>query len=187
LVEKIELTDLAQFCQAAKEGLTPDKLSDLLQVCSNPKVRKALEVIAETGEILPVLPSKLPTETYHAGCSFFIGSQDQLIDKVEQTKETSVYGGENRVSYFGTDQDVALMHGLGNYNDVTQRQTRFPEARVILLTLDTKRLGRERNIFPDPESILPAFEHEFGQNFVVHFGIPVSAIKKMEVFRYRGF
>lgn len=187
LVKSIDLSDFSQFCKAAQEGLTPDKLPELLQHCTNPQVRSALIAIAETGSIQPVSPSALPEEAYHAGCSLFVDSRGHPIDKIEQTRAGGFYGAENRVSYFGVNRDVALMHGLGNLNDVTQRRTQFPNARVILLTLNTKRLTEARSVFPDPESLLPAFEHEFYQNFIVHFGIPVSAIKKMEVFDYEGY
>lgn len=187
LVEAIDLSDLSQFCKAAQEGLTPDRLPELLQHCSNPKMKGALEAVAETGKIQPVPPSVLPKEAYHAGCSLFVDSEGRPVDKVEQTRAVGFYGAEGKVSYFGVDRDVALMHGLGNFNDLTQKRTRFPNARVVLLTLDTRQLTEARNVFPDPESLLPAFEHEFGQNFIVHSGIPVSAIKKMEVFDYRGY
>ncbi|MFA6270724.1 MAG: hypothetical protein WC657_05990 [Candidatus Paceibacterota bacterium] len=187
LVEAIDLSDLSQFCSAAQEGLTLDALPELLRYCSNTKVKDALKAIVETGKIQPVTSSALPKEAYHAGCSLFVDSRGHPIDKIVQTRDVGFYGAEDKVSYFGVDRDVALIHGLGNFNHVTQRRTRYPNAKVILLTLDTKKLTDVRNVFPDPESLLPAFEHEFGQNFIVHSGIPVSAIKKMEVFNYGGY
>jgi len=186
-VEAIDLQDLSQFCNAAQEGLAVENLAVLLRQSRHPDVSATLQAIAETGSITPISSSVLPEEMYHAACNVFVSPNGQVVDKVEQTQSLGYYGSDTRVSYFSADRDAALTHGLGNFNVVTERRTRFPKAMIVMLTLDTQLLSEKRNLFPDPESLLPAFEHEFGQNFIVHSGIPVSAIKKMELLSYAGY
>jgi hypothetical protein len=188
MVEMIEVDDLSSFAHGAQEGLSSDKAAYLSSVTRDPRIKEQLETVAITGVLLPITERRdIGDIVYHAGCDLFVDEKGLVVDKIEEMRKKGVYGGEGRVSYFSTDKKAALAHGLGNFNQVTKRRGRFPEARLVLLEIDTSELMSMRNVFIDPESLLPAFEDEFGRKFIVHRGIPVSAIKTVSVFRYDGY
>jgi hypothetical protein len=187
-VEAIDIADLSQFASAAREGLAPGAIKEQLEYHRNSAIRSCLEDVLETGQIEPVSTDIISQPyVYHAGCSLYTTPEGKPVDKLKAMEESGVYGGEDRVSYFGVRKYDALNHGLGNFNDVTVRGTKHAGARILMLTIDVNKLREKRNIFIDPETLLPALDHEFNRNFIVHKGIPVSAVKKLEILRYEGY
>lgn len=186
LVDEIDVTSLSQFAKPAQEGLSQSKAKEYLEYCHNAAIARYLQEMVATGNIRPASPGEINFGYgYHAGAnSHFLG--DNQIDKIEAMQKGGRYGGTGRVSYFSRKVEDALFHGLGNFNDVTLKQTRYPKTRILLLTLSLEKLRAKRNIFIDPESLLPAFQEEFGNTFIVHHGFPISAVKSVDVLRYEG-
>lgn len=187
MVEDIKVNDLSGFALAARH-LTVESVRFQIEITDDRYRRYYLEEILKSGRILPLSKNEINSPSfYHAGCSVFSNGEVEAIDKVNQMRNSGIYGSKERVGYFSNEEDEALFHGLGNYNEVTQRGERFPEARILFLVIDAAKLLEKRNVFIDPESLFLGNEHEFNKNFIVHKGVPVSSIKGLWVLRYKGF
>ncbi len=187
-VESINISDLSQIAVPAQEGLTPERVRQYLEWGANGGIQEYLELLDQNGSIAPIKLEEIKQDyVYHAGASLFIDQDGKPIDKIEAIKSTGKYGGEGRVSYFGLNPSDALSHGLGNYNNITNRGEENLEAKILLLKINVSKLRDKRNIFIDPESLIPGFSEEFGNNFIVHNGIPNEAIEEIEVLKYEGY
>lgn len=186
MVDAVDVGDLANFARAAK-NLDLENIRFQLERTDSGFKKNYLMEILRSGKILPVRGMEIRAPYfYHAGCSIFLDNNGKIIQKVDQMKSSGIYGSSERVGYFSDDRDEALAHGLGNFNEVTQREKIIPEARILFLVIDVAKLLEKRSIFIDPESLLLGNEEEFNKNFVVHKGIPVSAIKDVLVLKYKG-
>jgi hypothetical protein len=182
-VDTISVNDMSQFAVAARSEISIVKVQEYFGYCRDPEIRKYLQEIIDSGFIRPIAVSEFNGNWgYHAGASIFQGTS-----KVDEIRRSGQYGSIERVSYFGNNPEIALSHGLGDFNKVTERGTIMPEAKVLFITHDIEKLRLKRNIFIDPESLLPAFTQEFGTSFVVHNGFPVSSIKSIDVLGYQGY
>lgn len=180
--QSIPLTEHSQFPGVIPEHLSLATISKLLQKLRGPMLadaRNYLMEIEESGEILPLAHGYIDQPyVYHGGAAIF-ESPTGNTSACDAMREYGHYGAQDGITYFSKDPLTALLHGLGH----TQR-AREEDTRVLLLTIDITKLEKLRNIFIDPESVLPSLAaNEFGQNFVVHNGIPVYAIERAEVLR----
>ncbi len=187
-VDKVLISDLSNFAKAAQDFLTPNRIEDYLIYCKNPNIINYLKLIRDNGYLDSIDLSCYGIEyVYHSACNLYVDSDGALSDKLETLKLNRVYGSQTRVSYFSVDPAMALSHGIGNYNYLTQRRSRFLQSQILFLKISVEKLEQQRNIFIDPESLTPPYwDSEFGKNFVVHSGIPISAIEGILRMDYIG-
>jgi len=180
MVDAIDLADFSQFANPAKLGFEINSLEKIREITTDPRILGYLDKLQADGKIFPLSSGELASFiAFHAGSSIY-WDQEEIKSKLELMKAHGFYGGENHVSYFSLYQQASLEQGLTNYDGANS------DERILFLTIDLNKLRKKRNVFIDPESLLPYYQHEFMRNFIVHHGIPVSAISSLEVLKYEG-
>lgn len=161
---------------------------EALKHTSDPNARERIETLMRTGFLWPEKGEEIPTVLYHCGASIFTNEWRNLVgkpvNKLQRLLKHGVYGRTNGLTYITDKNNTAIAHGVGDLSLITNHGSKYPEARVLLLTINTAVLSENRNIFIDPESL--EMENEFWHSFVIHGGIPVAAISKIDVMKYKG-
>ncbi|MFC1649319.1 hypothetical protein ACFL2C_01220 [Patescibacteria group bacterium] len=183
VLKSLNLRTSRQF-SISNRGLV-EKLADkshvkhLISSTRDPRVIHILQHVLETKCLPPLTQDDVKSDyLYHGGGVRHKRSEWNFgrspIDKVKTMKERGVYGPKyGRVTYVTSDFHRAIAHsprGVGSEN--------------VLLKIAVGRLLEKRSVFNDPESL--SMVDEFGHNFVVPRGIPVSAIEGAYLLRSDG-
>jgi len=163
-----------------------DLIHKLERYTENSEVLKRIKLVSERGYLEPEKLEALPQTLYHSGPSLFRGGWREILDlpkdKVESTIQKGVYGRENGVTYMTDSVRIAIAHGMPGLLGGNQLLEKHPDARLLLISIDREKLIDFRNVFMDPEAL--SMTDEFWHTFVVHKGIPVESLLKMQIFKY---
>ncbi len=191
-VPTLDIRNPSQFSMTNRnmneEMSDPEVIEGLKERSSNLEIYEYLNQLKGSKGLKPVDSTVIGKTAYHAGGLFFTTPLRDLIhrpiNKIEGMRQKGIYGREDGVTYFSVDFNTALVHGKGSENSPERHGLGHPRTRLLLLTIDVAKLASKRNIFADPESL--RITDEFRKNFVVHSGIPVSAITRLDVLQFRG-
>lgn len=192
-VPTLDMRKLSQFSVTNRgvneDMLKKDYLNKLKQYQADHEAYAYIDQLLENRQLKPVDVKKLGKTAYHGGVVIFSTFWRELLhdqeDQIRKMKERGIYGRADGLTYITVDMKTALVHAKSTENSPDKHGIGDPKTRFLLLTINLKKLAQKRNVFIDPESL--QITPEFMKNFVVHKGIPVSAIERLDLMQFRGF